>query len=107
MVLSISLRSSISRFTGSRGSATILAKPALAVIQAGRMNVAPSFRRTSTYSTPPCSYWPAKTKGLPSQRMKRIGDRNFLRRNPGTMSPLRIAADRAPLPCTASSSRPK
>jgi hypothetical protein len=40
--------------TGSRGSATIVAKPALPVIQAGKMNVAPSFRRTSTCSTPPC-----------------------------------------------------
>ena len=33
-----------------------------------------------------------QNKGLPSQRMKRIGDCDFLRRNPGTMSPLRIAA---------------
>jgi hypothetical protein len=30
-------------------------------------------------------------KCLPDQRMKRIGDRDFLRQNPGTMSPLRIA----------------
>jgi Transposase IS66 family len=37
----------------------------LPVIQAGKMNVAPSFRRTSTCSTPPCSYRPAKTKVCP------------------------------------------
>jgi hypothetical protein len=48
-----------------------------------------------------------QNKGLPSQRMKRIGDRDFLRRNPGTMSPLRTAADSALPPCTASSSRQK
>jgi len=29
---------------------------------------------------------------LTEQRVKRIGDRDFLRQNPGTMSPLRIAA---------------
>jgi hypothetical protein len=37
-----------------------------------------------------------QNKGLPSQRMKRIGDRDFLRRNPGTMSPLRMKADIVP-----------
>lgn len=41
-----------------------------------------------------------QNKGLPSQRMKRIGDRDFLRRNPGTMSPLRTAVDSALPPCT-------
>ena len=40
-----------------------------------------------------------QNKGLPSQRMKRIGDRDFLRRNPGTMSPLRIEAVSAPRSC--------
>jgi hypothetical protein len=37
-----------------------------------------------------------QNKGLPSQRMKRIGDRDFLRRNPGIMSPLRMPAVNAP-----------
>jgi hypothetical protein len=34
----------------------------------------------------------SQNKGLPSQRMKRIGDRDFLRRNTGTMSSLRTKA---------------
>ena len=38
----------------------------------------------------------SQNKGLPSQRMERIGDRDFLRRNPGTMSPLRNVASNAP-----------
>jgi hypothetical protein len=33
-----------------------------------------------------------QNKCLPSQRMKRIGDCDFLRRNPGTMNPLRTTA---------------
>jgi hypothetical protein len=40
-----------------------------------------------------------QNKRLPSQRMKRIGDCDFLRRNPGTMSPLRTAAASAPRSC--------
>jgi transposase IS66-like protein len=62
--------------------------------------VAPSFRRTSTCSTPPCSYRAGYNKGLPSQRMKRVVDREFLRRNPGTMSLLRIAAASAAIMLT-------
>jgi Transposase IS66 family len=46
-------------------AAVFFYSPALPVIQAGKMNVAPSFRRTSTCSTPPCSYRPAKTKVCP------------------------------------------
>jgi hypothetical protein len=37
----------------------------------------------------------SQNKGLASQRMKRIGDCDFLRRNPGTMSPLRNVAPTA------------
>ena len=39
-----------------------------------------------------------QNKGLPSQRMKRIRNCDFLRRNPGTMSPLRTKAADAPPP---------
>ena len=42
----------------------------------------------------------SQNKGLASQRMKRIGDRDFLRRNPGTMSPPRIAEDNEQPSCT-------
>ena len=45
----------------------------------------------------------SQNKGLPGQRMKRIGDCDFLRRNPGTMSSLRIAAANAPRSCSRSS----
>ena len=38
----------------------------------------------------------SQDEGLPSQRMKRIRDRNFLRWNPGTMNPLRTGAVSAP-----------
>jgi hypothetical protein len=41
-----------------------------------------------------------QNKGLPSQRMKRIGDCDFLRPNPGTMSPLPMKAAIAPPPST-------
>jgi len=44
--------------------------------------------------------------GLASQRMKRIGDCDFLRRNPGTMSPLRTTAVAVPRPSTPSSKPP-
>lgn len=44
-----------------------------------------------------------ENKGLPDQRMRRIGDRDFLRRSPGTMTSLRIAANGTPLQCTAPS----
>jgi hypothetical protein len=37
-----------------------------------------------------------QNKSLSDQRMKQIGDRDFLRRNPGTMTSLRIAAANAP-----------
>jgi hypothetical protein len=42
----------------------------------------------------------SQNKGLASQRMKRIGDCDFLRRNPGTMSPLRTPEDIVRLPPT-------
>jgi hypothetical protein len=42
----------------------------------------------------------AENKCLPDQWMKRIGDRDFLRQTPGTMTPLRIAADSGRLPCS-------
>jgi hypothetical protein len=41
-----------------------------------------------------------QNKCLPDQRMKRIDDRDFLRRNPGTMTPLRMRAVTAPLRST-------
>jgi hypothetical protein len=47
-----------------------------------------------------------QNKRLPDQRMKRIGDRDFLRRNPGTMTPLRTKAVDAPPPSTRSSRPP-
>jgi hypothetical protein len=46
---------------------------------------------------------PRQDQCLAEERVKRIGDRDFLRQDPGTMSPLRIAADSAPLPCTVPS----
>ena len=44
------------------------------------------------------------TKGdeaLPRQRMKRVSNRDSLRQNSGSMSPLRIAAGSAPRSCIA------
>jgi len=40
-----------------------------------------------------------QNKCLPGQGMKRIGDRDFLRQNPGTMTLLRIAAVSVPRSC--------
>src|ERR1700730_14510904 len=45
----------------------------------------------------------SQNKGLASQRMKRIGDCDFLHQNPGTTSPLRMTVAAARQPSTRSS----